>query len=155
MKTQTTTKDSKWALPKRLGIGLTSLIAGAIMLNVSVYAQNLNVLPVGHWLVNANGFTGPGDLNIVSVAANGVLTATLFGSPITGFWDSNSKKITFLRIQSLTDPKQNQLYTGYIFANPALGGFLYQLTGSFEALGVGGSAKRTVFGWRAEKVRSF
>jgi hypothetical protein len=101
-------------------------------------------LPTGDWSVLANGFSGT--LSITSVSG-GNLSGTIFGNPITGFWNSTSREITFVR--DLGSPDANQIYTGYYFKGP--GGANY-LTGYFEAFGGGGgSATRHFFGWVARK----
>ncbi len=100
---------------------------------------------VGTWSINANG--SQGHLQVEAVDGEGNLTGSVFGQPITGFWDDVAKSITFVRIASIGDASANQIYTGYLIDKPST-----VLVGSFQAFkGTGGATRRALFGWFAEK----
>ncbi len=101
------------------------------------------------WTINGNSFVG--ELNITSVDSQGNLTGTVYGQPITGFWDGVSNKITFIRVPANPSASsQYQIYTGFMFRNNATDP-TYTLTGYFEAFsGTGATARRVLYGWFAQ-----
>jgi hypothetical protein len=105
-------------------------------------------LPVGDWQFNGNGFEGT--LKISAIDVNGNVQGAVFGNPITGFWDEDAQKITFIRIIDSKNPSTLQFHTGYMFSNGEGSGKLYTLTGAFEGFaGTGANAQRTTYGWYA------
>ncbi|MDQ4144817.1 MAG: hypothetical protein M3198_13980 [Actinomycetota bacterium] len=107
-------------------------------------------LEPGDWSINGNGFEGT--LKLAGVDAQGRVSGSVFGDPITGFWDEDAQKLTFVRGVNPTDPAKVQLYRGYQFGNEDENrtDFIWTLAGSFEALGgTGATANRTVYGWFA------
>ncbi len=131
------------------------MVAAALLLGfvlLSARAEALN-LPTGRWSINGNGSTG--NLQITSINAQGQLTGTVYGQPIFGFWDGTTNKIVFMRVSNASQPNTFQVYTGYLFRNPANPqagqNVAYTLAGSFEAFsGAGGTAQRNLFGWFAQ-----
>jgi hypothetical protein len=106
-------------------------------------------LPIGEWQFNGNGFTGM--LKISTVDGSGNVQGSVLGNSITGFWDEDAQKITFIRIIDSKDPSTLQFHTGYMFSNGEGAGKLYTLTGSFEGFsGTGAKAQRTTYGWYAQ-----
>ena len=99
-------------------------------------------LKTGNWTVNANSVKGT--LAVTQIDADGNLTgSTIYNNEIVGFWDEESRKITFIRVTDKTKPNTFQIYTGYLMGTATI-------AGSFEAFqGTGGAAKRNVFGWFA------
>lgn len=101
-------------------------------------------LKLGNWKINGNGFEGV--LAIKEIDANGNIKggSKAFDNEIIGFWDEDSRKITFMRLVDKTNPSTFQVYTGYLMKN------LTTIAGSFEGFqGTGATAKRSVFGWFA------
>lgn len=72
-------------------------------------------LEPGDWSINGNGFEGT--LKLAGVDAQGRVSGSVFGDPITGFWDEDAQKLTFVRGVNPTDPAKVQLYRGYQFGN--------------------------------------
>ncbi len=114
------------------------------------------VIPTGTWIMNANGSWG--ELEVTSIDVVGNLKGTLFGTPITGYWDSYARRMTFETHKASVEV---QVYTGYLIwdqeANytPEQGTFV--LAGTFEAFsGTGATATRNVYAWEAhtDKVAS-
>jgi len=115
--------------------------------------------PTGAWEINANGYRGRLEIPSVDGAGNLVNSSLTMTSPapepaskVTGFWDDDGQKITFIRVIDQNNPEINQVYTGYMFdnhldkANPVT----HTLTGEFEAFkGTGGVANRSLYGWFA------
>lgn len=107
-------------------------------------------LPIGDWQFNGNGFEGP--LKISAIDVNGNVQGSVMGNEITGFWDEDAQKITFIRIIDSKVPSTLQFHTGYAFSNRdrESGIKFYTLTGSFEGFaGTGAKAQRTTYGWYA------
>lgn len=107
-------------------------------------------LTKGTWSVHANGYRG--QLEIATIGPQGEVTGTVYGDKLDGFWDEDSKKITFIRIPGSGNPVAIQTYSGYLFdegdGSSATTEFL---AGSFEAFsGTGATAQRTTYGWFAE-----
>lgn len=99
-------------------------------------------LPSGTWKINANNF--PGTLFLQRPDSAGNVQGTVLGSPMTGFWDEPSGRLTFFRMDG--DLGTTQVFTGYMFmgSDPAV------MAGSFETFaGTGGTGVRSVFGWYA------
>ena len=126
-----------------------SVVVMGMTLGVGGVASAQNP-PVISWTINANGFLG--QLVITAVdSQTGNLTGTVFGTPISGFWDGVSEKITFIRMINAANPATAQVFTGYMFNNATSQGQIYTLAGSFVGFrGTGGSAERELFGWYAE-----
>ena len=101
-------------------------------------------LTAGNWKINGNGFDGI--LVIKTPDANGTLVnCTVYGNPVIGFWDEPSRKITFMRIFTQSDPSTFQVYTGYLMKDKKL------LAGSFQGFkGTGATAAQSTFGWFAK-----
>lgn len=105
-------------------------------------------LPTGDWQFNGNGFEGT--LKISAIDGNGNVQGSVMGNSITGFWDEDAQKITFIRIIDSKEPSTLQFHTGYAFSNREGGSKFYTLTGSFEGFaGTGAKAQRTTYGWYA------
>jgi len=94
-------------------------------------------------------------LTINSVDASGYLVGEITEGPvrrpISGLFDRDAQKVTFIRYGSAADPSSEQIYTGYLIVR--LASTLPDkawLVGSFEAFrNAGGTAQRSVFGWVA------
>jgi CubicO group peptidase (beta-lactamase class C family) len=110
-------------------------------------------IPNATFKVNGNGSVGSLTL---SVDGAGNVTGTIYNDKISGFWDEDAKKITFLRIPNSGNPDAYQIYTGYWWLNNladlGLGsGLRHTLAGSFEAFkGTGAVAQRVLYGWFAQ-----
>lgn len=101
-------------------------------------------LKSGSWSINGNGFSGTFVVGGVDPAGN-LTNCSAFGNKVIGFWDEQSRKLTFLRIVTPSDPGTYQVYTGYLMTD------LKTLAGSFVAFsGSGGTAQQPVFGWSAK-----
>jgi hypothetical protein len=101
-------------------------------------------LSIGDWAINGNGFQGKLVIKQIDTQGN-LVNSTAFGNKIVGFWDEASRKITFVRAVTPTDPASFQVYTGYLMSDNKM------VAGYFEAFqGTGGSAKQSVFGWFAK-----
>jgi hypothetical protein len=70
-------------------------------------------LPVGTYVINANGSAG--SLAISSSGAG--FTGTAFGSPIVGLFDDTSQVFRFLLTNSATSPPTLESYTGTFFSS--------------------------------------
>jgi hypothetical protein len=105
-------------------------------------AASTPIIPDGTWSINANGYVGV--LEVTSIDIVGNLTGTLFGTPITGYWDGSARRMTF---ETKKASIEIQVYTGYLVQE----GPTAILAGSFEAFsGTGATATRDVYAWRAE-----
>ncbi len=104
------------------------------------------------WTIDGNGFRG---MLVVNVDANGNVTGSLIGGlyneQVSGFYDANSSKLTFIRIPAMgLDTSYIQVYTGQAFASYDDPSLQYGLAGTFQAFaGTAASANRSVFGWFA------
>src|SRR5690349_12990163 len=102
----------------------------ALAMTLTAHAE----CPGGTWGVNANGLTGLLQLS----CNNGIITGTLYGDQISGFWNDSAKRLMFYRAingnTSYTPPEQIQVYTAYMYpadaSNPTS---LPRLAGYFEA----------------------
>jgi hypothetical protein len=92
-------------------------------------------LPVGNWDISADGSTGT-----LSVSASGSgFSGTLFGDPITGFFDETSQCFRFM-LSGPGSPPHVQIYAGTLFTTVTtseVAGATYQTTtytlgGSFD-----------------------
>jgi hypothetical protein len=116
-------------------------------------------LQAGSWTANFGGV--PSQLQITGVDAQGNVSGSIAGNPISGFWDEDSQRITLLRAPS----PGFQLFVGYLFTDPInltglTGSVHFTLTGYVEDfsmqaqapthIGPPPSAKRSVFGWYAQ-----
>jgi hypothetical protein len=94
----------------------------------------------------ANGFRG----DLVILENNGIITGSVFGDSIIGFWDNVAHKIIFTRLGG-----SGQVYVGYSFQrvelDPQRGTFCYStLSGEFLTPGAGGGTpQRFEYGWYA------
>ncbi len=110
----------------------------------SLYASQL----YGVWDIWANGFAST--LRITSVDDLGNVQGSVFDNLLTGYWDEESRTLTFLRIPNGAYPATFQVYVGHMFQNQD-GGFNFSLAGSFVAFaGTGATAQRAEFGWVAK-----
>ena len=111
-------------------------------------------LRIGKWKINANG--SEGELYITAIDVEGNLSGTVFGNDqILGFWDDVSQRITFMRIVPPLNILTMQIFTGYLFQNPAapIAGqnVKFTLTGFFNSFkGTGRKAQRVLCGWFAQ-----
>lgn len=104
-------------------------------------------LPTGTWAINANGYAG--NLEITFVDTWGALSGTLYGVPITGFWDGYARRISFETNKASVDI---QVYEGFLSRTQA---GLPVLDGTFEAFsGSGAKATRSVYAWRADGAKT-
>jgi pimeloyl-ACP methyl ester carboxylesterase len=114
-----------------------------IYVDYSIYANQLSAV----WDIWANGFAST--LRITSIDDLGNVQGSVFDNLLTGFWDEESRTLTFLRIPNGAYPATFQVYVGHMFQNQD-GGY-FSLAGSFEAFaGTGGTAQRAEFGWVAK-----
>jgi hypothetical protein len=137
-------------MKRRLSLALFAVLT--LMAIVSFGSQQAMAQnPSGIWHVNANGYIG--DLNVTSYnAANGRISGTVFGNPMQGFWDDNSKRITFTRTINIFFVNTIQVYTGYLFTGPENQS---AMAGSFEAFaGTGATVERPVYGWVASRYQA-
>jgi hypothetical protein len=127
-----------------------------ISINFPIQVVNAAVLTLqndNNWTVNANGHQ---DTLRFSYTSQGSVSGFMYGDRIIGFWDHNSQKIIFMRLDNPSDPTSFQIYTGFLFKDTttnSLGNPLcYQtLSGSFlTPAGAGGSATRNEYGWYAQ-----
>jgi hypothetical protein len=118
-------------------------------LTTPLLAQTPLPLPSGSWVIIANGISDRLYISGIDGSGNIQTGSTIFGNPITGYYDSTSARINFIRVAGATSAQQ--IYNGYLFravSDPAS----YFLTGEFSAYqGTGGSAKRFEFGWFAQR----
>jgi hypothetical protein len=119
-------------------------------------------LQAGSWTANVGGL--PSQLQITAVDAQGNVSGSIAGNPISGFWDEDSQRITFLRAPStVSGLSLQQLFVGYLFTDPinltglagsvhfTLAGYVEDfLTQAPTFIGPPPSAKRSVFGWYAQ-----
>ena len=119
-----------------------------IFINFPIQGVNAAVLTLqnnNNWTVNANGHQ---DTLRFSYTPQGSVSGIMYDDRIIGFWDHNSQKIIFMRLDNPSDPTSFQIYTGFLFKDTttnSLGTPLcYQtLSGSFlTPAGAGGSATR-------------
>src|SRR5438046_1683879 len=121
--------------------------------------------PAGVWSINANCESGVLKLdfeqcNQLGSAFLGGNWATPDGAssvPITGFWNEEAQKLTFLKMDPGGDPETVQVFTGYLMVDPREpAGRACGLAGSFEAFRrpfvtqTMGICDRSVFGWFAQ-----
>jgi hypothetical protein len=134
----------------------TICLSVLITINLSLQVINAAVLTLQNgatWTVNGNGHI---DKLTFSYTPQGSISGTMYGDRIIGFWDHNSQKIIFMRLDNPSDPSSFQTYTGFLFKdakeNPQGSPLCYQiLSGSFlTPAGAGGSANRNEFGWYAQ-----
>jgi hypothetical protein len=101
-------------------------------------------LPLETWTILANGYEGV--LDIDAIGAGGNFSGSVFGTPMKGFYDGISRRITF---STTTAPSSElQVFRGHQLTL----GFAqdWGLAGEFEAFsGTGATATRNVYGWRA------
>lgn len=105
--------------------------------------------PSGTYDLVANGHEG--ELDIVSIDANGRISGSMFGDRMIGVWDSTAQMIMLTRIRRPENDAFNQIYTGYGFLEGVSAGsnHFMVLTGYFQDF-VPGSSQRAVFGWYAK-----
>jgi hypothetical protein len=115
----------------------------------------------GDWKMNENG--AETTLTINNVDPNtGVVSGMIVNvGPFNGLWDETSRTITFA--SDTPNPgaiPRLRVYKGFLFSTPrnpapgqdvlwTLAGFV-QITDLGTALGMGGNARRNVFGWFAQ-----
>jgi len=111
-------------------------------------------LETGKWTINENGTVD--QLTIINVDVAGSVSGTLFGAPISGFWNEASQKLTFVSPTPENLAQGEKLYTGFLFTDqfrmPGVrGGTVFTLAGYFTAFGTGtASVDRPTFGWYAQ-----
>ena len=141
-----------WIIFIAASICLSLLIA----INFPIQVVNAAVLTLqnnNNWTLNANGHQ---DALRFSYTPQGSVSGIMYDDRIIGFWDHNSQKIIFMRLDNPSDPASFQIYTGFLFKDTgqnSLGSPLcYQtLSGSFlTPAGAGGSATRNEYGWYAQ-----
>ncbi len=110
-------------------------------------------LQTGSWKINSSGVLGTLSIASVDTAGNvqGTLSSGGVSSPISGFWDEMSAKLTFFA----TPGTSAIAYTAYLFADqfrmPGItGANVSTLTGYYEQHGGGAGADRFVFAWYAQ-----
>lgn len=94
------------------------------------------------------GHRSVGDL-VISTSPSGVVSGTMFGNPVSGFWDKVTKRLTVVRV--IADAfEQCQFFRGYSFSASFGGATHTFLTGDFEAGSkAGGREEQHTFGWLA------
>lgn len=125
---------------------LLALIVTAVTLTL-VPVASAQPLTLGTWTIVGNGSFST--LVITAVDGAGNLSGTVYGVPLVGFYDSDARKITFIR-NTTGQVNGMQVYTGYAFEIPGgvPGTTQHVLAGSFEAFqGTDGTAQRSVFAW--------
>lgn len=110
--------------------------------------------PLARWAITAND--NGGTLKITAIDTLGNISGTVFETPMKGFYDGASRRITF---ETTTSPSSElQVYRGYMLPLPILGSggqvgtgrFFTFMAGDFEAFsGTGATATRNVYGWHA------
>jgi hypothetical protein len=109
-------------------------------------------LPVGNWDISADGSTGT-----LSVSASGSgFSGTLFGDPITGFFDETSQCFRFM-LSGPGSPPHVQIYAGTLFTTVTtseVAGATYQTTtytlgGSFDDFLATGTLVANAYTWLA------
>jgi hypothetical protein len=124
-------------------------------------------LKIGEWKMNENGVEAALQINNVN-PDNGEVTGSIGGvGEFVGVWDETSRTITlacpvsFVALPVGAPPlPPPRVYKGFLFSTPrnaapgqdvvwTLAGFV-QFTDVASAVGVGGNARRTVFGWFAQ-----
>jgi hypothetical protein len=120
-------------------------------------------LPTGTWKATVNG--AECDFIVEAPNAQGVFQGKMFETPVRGFWDETSQKITFT-VTVFFGPGFPTIafFTGYLFRTPPNAppgrDVLATVTGSVQA-NVGdaapgatfpalGTARRNVYGWFAQ-----
>jgi hypothetical protein len=130
---------------RRLLVALACLLVLGLS-PTSAAADTTPSLPAGDWWLLANGYEGT--LHISSVDTYGNLSGTVFGKPISGFWDGFAGKISF----EISDPPSLdlQVYTGFLDEHDSMEWHYRGMHGYFQAFsGTGAKATRSVYPWRA------
>lgn len=91
-----------------------------------------------------------GDLVITTTPA-GVVTGTIFGDAINGFWHEASQRLIFARVINGEAFEQSQVFRGFMFTATLDGSVVTFLSGAFFAgpKAAGGSVDQHEFGWVA------
>jgi hypothetical protein len=141
---------------------IIALVSSLSIITIMLPVKNVNAWhdylrgqqPGGSYQFNGNGY--PGELFISNV--NGMISGTVYGERIIGFWDETTHKIIFMRMTNEANPYTFQVYKGFMFKvserNPSTGVvFCYSVfTGEFLTPGGGGgSPQRNEFGWLAKQ----
>lgn len=112
---------------------------------------NMTLTP-SNWKISENRNQYRGDLIINSVDPQGRVTGTVFGNPITGFWDDLSRRIRFTRLIDFGTTNVQQ-YTGALVTDPTGADPTWHLIGTFtqqsETL-----VDATVYDWHASTAAS-
>jgi hypothetical protein len=125
-------------------------------------------LKIGEWKMNENGVEATLYINSVN-PDNGEVLGSIGGAvgPVVGIWDETSRAITLAHPISLVPLPVGEpplppprVYKGFLFSTPrnaapgqdvvwTLAGFVQSIDVG-TAVGMGGNARRTVFGWFAQ-----
>jgi hypothetical protein len=102
----------------------------------------------GVYTIDGNGSSSTLNLQVDN---SGNVTGTVYGQPIFGLYDRNSRHLVFERIISRTDLTQNQLFDGFYWTESGCGGAVDNfLAGWFQGFqGSGGTASLNRVGWYA------
>jgi len=87
-------------------------------------------LPVGTWVMNANGTVGS---LLVGSTSTGTINGNANGQPISGFFDETEQEFSFMRVTS-ADVSTFEVYHGTLFEfSPNAGTQVHTLAGTFRA----------------------
>jgi hypothetical protein len=102
-------------------------------------------LPVGTWSINANGNVGS---LAVGATSSGTFNGTVFGQPLSGFFDETDQEFSFIRVTS-PDVSTFEVYHGTLFSfSPTVGTVVFTLGGTFRNYPPAGAV--SPFEWSAQ-----
>jgi hypothetical protein len=94
-------------------------------------------LPVGTYTINANGTKGT---LVIGSTSTGSVNGTVFGQPISGFFDETEQEFHFLRVTS-SELATFQVYQGTLFSfSPTASTNIFTLAGEFLSFPATGPA---------------
>jgi hypothetical protein len=102
-------------------------------------------LPLGTYTINADGTIGT---LVIGSTSTGTFNGTVFGQPISGFFDETEQEFSFIRVMS-ADLSTFQVFHGTLFSfSPTISTLIQTLAGEFLTYPLTGQA--TPFTWSAQ-----
>ena len=118
-------------------------------------------LPTGTWIASFAGSAVR--LAITSVEPSGMVSGQVLntGNPVSGAWDEDGQKLTFVVLPTAALRAATLVATGYLFTDPVnltgvVGSVVFTLAGQIEYyalddfFGLNPTARRAAFGWYAQ-----